>query len=229
MGQAIAEVLPFAVGVAVVPIPVIAVILMLFSARARVNGPVFVFGWVAGLAAAFVVVYGIADAVGAGTDERASDGVSWLSIVLGVALLLLALRTWRTRPGPDVTTEPPRWMAGIDGLQPGKALGLGALLAAANPKNLILILGAAAGLAQLGVSTGDALWGLVAFVVVGSLSVATPVVYYLVGGAGARSSLEDLKAWLGLHDEAIMAVLFVVFGVVLLSQGLAPLTGSRSS
>lgn len=41
MGQGISEVLPFAIGVAVVPIPVIAVIVMLFSSRARVNGTVF--------------------------------------------------------------------------------------------------------------------------------------------------------------------------------------------
>ena len=42
MGQGISEVLPFAVGVAIVPVPIIAVILMLFSQRARINGPLFV-------------------------------------------------------------------------------------------------------------------------------------------------------------------------------------------
>ena len=56
MSQAIAEVLPFAIGVAIVPIPIIAVILMLFSARARVNGPLFLLGWVAGLTALFLLV-----------------------------------------------------------------------------------------------------------------------------------------------------------------------------
>ena len=39
MGQGISEVLTFAVGVAISPVPIIAVILMLFSQRARVNGP----------------------------------------------------------------------------------------------------------------------------------------------------------------------------------------------
>ena len=41
MGQGISEVLTFAVGVAISPVPIIAVILMLVSARARVNGPLF--------------------------------------------------------------------------------------------------------------------------------------------------------------------------------------------
>ena len=35
MGQGISEVLPFAVGVAISPVPIIAVILVLFSSRAR--------------------------------------------------------------------------------------------------------------------------------------------------------------------------------------------------
>ena len=40
-GEGIGEVLTFAIGVAISPVPIIAVILMLFSQRARVNGPVF--------------------------------------------------------------------------------------------------------------------------------------------------------------------------------------------
>jgi len=50
MGQAISEVLTFAVGVAISPMPIIAVILMLFSQRAKVNGPAFLLGWVLALA-----------------------------------------------------------------------------------------------------------------------------------------------------------------------------------
>ena len=38
MGQAIASILPFAVGIMVSPIPIVAVILMLFTKRATVNG-----------------------------------------------------------------------------------------------------------------------------------------------------------------------------------------------
>ena len=50
MGQGISEVLPFAIGIAISPVPIIAVILILFSTRARVNGPAFLLGWVVGIA-----------------------------------------------------------------------------------------------------------------------------------------------------------------------------------
>ncbi|MFM8305382.1 MAG: GAP family protein, partial [Actinomycetota bacterium] len=112
-----------------------------------------------------------------------------------------------------------RWMAGVDGFTPVKAGGLGAVLGAVNPKNLALALGAALGLAQLGGSSGDAVAGLVAFVVVASSTTALAVGYRLVGGAAARARLEDARAWLVTHSDAVTAVLFLVFGVVLLAQG----------
>ena len=49
MGQGISEVLTYAVGVAITVSAIIAVILMLFSQRARVNGPLFLLGWVVAL------------------------------------------------------------------------------------------------------------------------------------------------------------------------------------
>ena len=82
----------------------------------------------------------------------------------------------------------PKWMAGIDAFSPVKALALGVLLAGVNPKNLLLTLAAAVGLAQLGISTTDAVVSLLVFVVVASLTIAGPVVYYLVGGRMRRPS-----------------------------------------
>jgi hypothetical protein len=52
MDNAIEHSAPLAIGIALSPILVIAVLLMLTSRRARVNGPVFVAGWLAGLGAA---------------------------------------------------------------------------------------------------------------------------------------------------------------------------------
>ena len=118
----------------------------------------------------------------------------------------------------------PKWMAGVDSFTPGKAFGLAVLLAAVNPKNLLLTVGAAAGLAQLGLSTGDAVGSIVVFVIVGSLTIAVPVVYYLVGGEHARTELDRMKSWLAVHNAAIMVVLFVVFGVDLIAKGVPPLS-----
>lgn len=61
MGQGISEVIVYAVGVSISLMSIIAVTLMLFSKRARVNGPVFVAGWVLALAVVSGLAYVLAD------------------------------------------------------------------------------------------------------------------------------------------------------------------------
>ena len=224
MGRGISEVLPFAIGVAISPIPIIAVILMLFSKRAEVNGPVFLLGWVLGLSVVVVVVYGIAHAANAATDSTTSDSVSWIKVGLGVVLLGAARRQYAKRPRPGVEPAMPKWMGTVDDMKPGAAFLLGIVCSAVNPKNLILAGGAAAGVAQANDSVGDAVVALLVFVVVASLSVGGAVAYNLIGGENARTHLDDLKAWLTVHNAAVMAVLFLVFGVVLIAKGLDLLT-----
>ena len=224
MGQGISEVLTFAIGVAISPVPIIAVILMLFSQRARVNGSVFLAGWVLALGLVSIVVYTLSSSNDASTSSSTSDTISWGKIVIGVLFLLLAGRQWKSRPAPGAEPEMPKWMAGVDTLSPAKALGLGVLLAGVNPKNLLLTAGAASGLAQLGLSTTDVVVSIVVFVILGSLTIAGPVVYYLVGGESAKGALTELKGWLGAHNAAVMTVLFLVFGVDLIAKGLGPLS-----
>ena len=224
MGKGISEVLTFAVGVAISPVPIIAVTLMLFSQRARVNGLMFLLGWVLALAIVSGVAYAAADQANAATDSTTSDTIAWGRIVFGVLLLLLAARNWRTRPAPGIEPEMPKWMAGIDALKPVKALGLGLLLAGVNPKNLMLAAAAGAGLATLGLSSANAVGSLIVFVVIASVTIAGPVVYCLLGGDHAKAKLDEMKNWLALHNNAVMAVLFLVFGAKLIADGLPPLT-----
>ena len=182
MGQGISEILTFAIGVAISPVPIIAVILMLFSQRAKVNGPAFLLGWVVALAGVSTVVYVLAHDGNVATSSTAADSVSWGKIVLGVVLLAFARRNWRRRPGPGDQPEMPKWLATVESTSPLKAFGLAVALAAINPKNLILTLGAASGLAQLGLTTSDAVVAIAVFVAIASLSILVPVLYAFVGG-----------------------------------------------
>jgi Sap, sulfolipid-1-addressing protein len=221
MNEGISTVLAFAVGVAISPVPIIAVILMLFSQRARINGPLFMAGWMVALALVSGLAYYAAVQGGASTSTSTDSATSWGKILFGILFLIMAVRTWRKRPAPGTEAPMPKWMAGIDALKPGKALTFGLILAGLNVKNLLLSLAAGAGLAALGLSTGEAVGSLVVFVAVGSLTIAGPVVWYLLGGEKAKTTLNELKGWLAAHNDAVMAVLFLVFGVDLISKGLA--------
>jgi Sap, sulfolipid-1-addressing protein len=223
MLKGISEILPSAVGVAISPVPIIAVTLMLFSRRARVNGPAFLVGWVVALVIVSGVAYGLADQADAATDSATADTIAWGSVAFGVLFLLLGVGTWPQRPAPGAQHDLPKWMGGIDALTPGKALGLGLLLAGVSPKNLMLAAAAGAGLATLGLSAGDAVGSLIVFVLIGSITIGAPVLYYLFGGAGAGDRLAELKNWLAVHNDAVMTVLFLVLGAKLIADGLSPL------
>ncbi len=65
---------------------------------------------------------------------------------------------------------------------------------------------------------------LVVFVIIASLTIATPVVYYLLAGDQAKARVDELKDWLAQHTDAVMAVLFLVFGAKPVADGLPPLS-----
>src|SRR4051794_2515857 len=110
MGEAIGQVLSFGVGVALSPIPIIGVVLMLGTPRARSNGPAFILGWIVGLAAVGTVVLLISSGADASEQGQPADWVNVLKLVLGILVLLVALRQWRGRPHAGEQAEVPKWM-----------------------------------------------------------------------------------------------------------------------
>jgi threonine/homoserine/homoserine lactone efflux protein len=223
MGQTIGDVLPLAVGVAASPIPIIAVILMLFSGRARANSLAFLFGWVVGIVIVCAFFVWLAGTQDLSTGGQPSTLASSIKFLLGVLLLLAGVKQWRSRPEPGADVKMPGWMQRIDSLKPGAALGLGFLLSAVNPKNLLLIVGAAVTIAQSSLSTTDDAITIAVFTVIGSFTVALPTLAYLVLGERAQPSLDRAKSWLSVNNTAVMAVLFLVFGFTLLGKGLGGL------
>ena len=225
MGQAIGQCLSFGVGVAISPVPIIAVVLMLATSRGRINGPAFLLGWVAGLAILGTVVLLVSSGADASSRGGPATWVSVLKLVLGAAGLLGAVAQWRGRPKGDEAPKLPKWMSAMDQLTAGKALGMGALLSALNPKNLLITVGAAAGIAQTGISAGEQAVALAIFVVIASLGVGAPVAIFFVLGERAAKLLAEMKDWMGAHNAAIMTVLFLVLGTKLIGDGISGLTG----
>lgn len=224
MTSVLSDILPLAIGVLLSPLPVVAVILMLFGARAHSTGPAFVGGWIAGLVAveALVVLVGSAGEAGSGESAR---WASALQLLLGVGLLFLAYRSWEKRPREGESPSAPKWMQAVDAFTPLKAAGLGALLSGVNPKNLLLNAGAATAVAKAALPAGQTVAALAVFAVIATIGVAVPVVYYLVGGEDAVSTLDGWKRWLAANNAIVMAVLLLILGVKLFAEGLAALVG----
>jgi threonine/homoserine/homoserine lactone efflux protein len=223
MADAIGQLLPLAVGVSLSPVPIIAVVLMLGTPSGRVNGPLFVLGWVVGLAVVGTIVLLAASGADANDAGEPATWVDWLKLGLGVLLLLVAVKQWRGRPRPGEGAALPKWMRTIDKFTPARAFAIAAALSGINPKNLLLTVGAAAAIAQTGVDTADQAIALAVFVLVGTLGPALPVAIYFALGARAKHILDELKLWLAAHNAAIMAVLCLVIGAKLIGDGISGL------
>jgi threonine/homoserine/homoserine lactone efflux protein len=223
MAEAIGQVLSLGVGVALSPVPIIAVVLMLGTPRGRVNGPAFVLGWIVGLSVVGTIVLVVAGGAGANEGAEPATWVDVLKIVLGVLLALVAVRQWRGRPREGAAGELPKWMRAIDTFTPGRSFAIAAALSGVNPKNLLLTVGAAAAIAQTGADTADQAIALAVFIAVGTLGPGLPVAIYFVLGARARRILDELKLWMAGHNAAIMAVLCLVIGAKLIGDGITGL------
>ncbi len=218
LGEAIGSILGSAAGVAVSPVPVIAVILMLFSHRAPANALAFSLGWVLALALVGTLVL-LADPGGSGGEPSTPGGV--LKLVIGAVFLLLAGRQWRTRPTEGEEPSLPGWMETVDGFSPARSFGLALLLAGVNPKNLGLTLSAASSLGAYDLTATAEAVALVVYVLLASVSILGPVVYYYVDGSSAQSALREARSWLTANNHTVMTVLLLVLGAKTLGEGLA--------
>jgi threonine/homoserine/homoserine lactone efflux protein len=220
MGSAIGQSLPVAVGVLISPLPIVAVVLMLVSRRAKVNATAFLLGWFLSVA---VVALVVAVLVGsASTDDGGPPAwAAWVKVVLGILLVLLAVRQWRGRPRAGVEPETPKWMQAIDAFTPVRAFGLAVLLSAVNPKNLLLVVSGGAAIAGASSDTSDQVVAAIVFAVVASIGVGTPVVIDVAMGQRAAAVLDELKGWMVQNNAVIMAVLLLVIGAKMLGDGIS--------
>lgn len=223
MSEAIGQVLSFGVGVALSPAPIIAVVLMLGTPRARVNGPAFLLGWLLGLAAAGTAVLLLASGANASDGGAPATWVGVVKLVLGALLLLVAVRQFRGRPRGEDEPALPSWMRAIDAFAPPKAAAAGVVLSALNPKNLLLTVGAAAAIAQTGAGAGDQAVALAVFVALGTIGPGLPVAIYFGMGGRATELLARLKGWMAGNNAVIMAVLCLVIGAKLIGDGISAL------
>ena len=225
MGTVVASILPLAIGVALSPLPIVAVILMLFSKNARGTSLGFLLGWILGLSVVSLAVVLIANPAQQATGGTASPLSAIVHLLLAVLFFFLAYRNGTKRPKPGEQSEMPKWMSGIDSMTPGKALGLGVVLSGVNPKNLALAVSAGVVIASAGLNSAQTIMVLVIFIVLGSITVAAPVIVALVLGDKAAPTLNSWKASLIQNNATIMMVLFIVFGSVMLGKGLGALIG----
>ncbi|MFC9282837.1 GAP family protein [Streptomyces collinus] len=214
--------LPAALAVALSPFPLIGIVLILSGAHGRRNGLFFAAGWITGLAAAATLVAVLLD--GADDPDSPSSAIAdWGRVLAGGTLIVLGARKWCNRPRAGEQTPPPRWMASLEDATAARALLLGALLAAANPKNLVLTASAAASIVEADAHDIGLTAAVAAFVLIASSTVLGAVGIHLAGGHRAATFLDSIREFMVANNTGITVIVLLLLGASILGDGLSGL------
>ena len=220
MGPVIGEVLPYALGIAISPVPVIAVILLLMSSRARSTSVAFLWGWLAGILVAIVIFTALSSIIPQADPDASNPIGGVIKLVLGLLLLFLAVREWMSRPKEGEDAKLPRWMTAIDSLTSARAFGLAFALAAVNPKNLLLAIGAGYVVGGAELTIGELVVATLIFVLIAASTVLIPVLGFVITGDRARAPLTNMRMWLVANNATITAIVLLVLAATLIGKGI---------
>lgn len=216
--------LPLIVGAAVLPLWIIAALLLLRGEGGVIKASAFAAG-----AMTVRVLQGIlfGYVFGAAADASGDVGskliASTLLLVVGILLLITAIKKWHSEDDPDA--PPPKWMASLSGLSALKACGIGALWMAIAIKQWVFTLSAIEFIteAKLG-QTASGLAYLV-FVVAAQSLVLAPIVIAAVVPSQSAKMLEAMQGWLERHNRVITMTVSSIFGMWFFWKGITGLLG----
>lgn len=213
-----------AIAIAISPFPIIGVVLVLGSRGAHANAAAFLAGWLGGMLAAG----GFALLLLGGSDASAdAEPAAWLAAVMlvgGVIVIAAGLKQWRDRPRRGEEVPVPGWMERAERFAPREAAALGVVLAAVNPKNLLLVVAAAASIGATGAAADAQLAALLAFTAIATIGCGTPIALFYALGERSERTVAGLRAWMEAHSSVILTVILLVIGAKLIGDALSGLT-----
>jgi threonine/homoserine/homoserine lactone efflux protein len=221
MPEVIGDIIPFGVGVALSPVPIIAVLLLVMAPVGARGGVLFLIARVLAFAAMTALFAWASDFIDDAAGSTTPAAV--LRLLVGATLVVGAVVKWRRRPHADDEPKLPGWMRSIDGTGPGGAFRLGLVLTVANPKEIAFAAGAGLTIGGAMLGAGEMVLAGAVFVLLACLSVAIPVLAVLVGGERMSPILAEARAWLLRNNAIVMAIVLLVIGAMLIGSGISGL------
>ena len=218
MIEALKDAFPMSLGLALSPFPLIAIIIILMTPKAKSNSLWFLLGWIFG-------IYGIGLLVliipGLGSNNEIPSIYSGgIRIALGLSLLIYAFKTWLNRPrsGDEIVT--PKLFLSIDRFGLRKSMLTGFLFSAANVKNMAF---SAAGTVRINQSlpgNESVFIALLLFSLIGSLTLIFPVIIYAFTEKKIEPTFLIWKKWLIKNNAILLVFMLGIIGLILVKGGI---------
>jgi hypothetical protein len=204
-----------ALAITLEPIPLTAFMLVLMSQGGVRKGAAFIFGWLLSLAAVIAITVLFTGNKPPKPSTAPSLAAIAVKILIGVALVVIALRR-RARMGqPKKPKKTPKWQTGIDNMSPWVAIGLAPLV---QPWGLV-----AAGVATITEAKLSSLESYVAVFLFALLSTGVYLVMEIYAGfrpERAQSILTGIRTWIDTHTDQVIIIVSLGLGLWLVGKSI---------
>ena len=210
---------PMALGIALSPGPVLAVVVLLMTPLAKTSAPSFLWGWLLGILGVGTLVILLPGVVA--SHGGLSDTTGIVKIILGFLLLILIFPIWKKRPKSGDLMKVPKIFQGIDKFGITKSFIAGFLSSALSLKVIALTASGAAHIDTTSlVDYFETLIGLFLFSLVASFTLILPIIVYFLSPKKMEQIGLKLKAWLITYYTIIIVTMLLIFGLLLIYIGL---------
>jgi threonine/homoserine/homoserine lactone efflux protein len=207
----------FLIGLAVAldPLPFTAFLIVLPSRRGVVKGAAFVFGWLVSLAIVVTITV-----LATGNNPPKPTTVPSLAslavkIVIGVVLVMIAIRHIRARSRPKPPKKPPKWQEHVDSMSPWFALALAPTL-----QPWVLIGAGAATVVEAKLSSWESFLALFLYCVLASSSYLAMELYAVFRPSQSQALLTKFRTWIDTHTDQGIIVGSLLIGLWLIANSI---------
>ena len=210
---------PMALGIALSPTPVLAVVVLLMTPQAKTSAPAFLTGWLMGILVVGTFIILLPGVVA--SHGGLSDTTGIVKTILGFALLITAIPIWIKRPKPGDPFKAPKIFQGIHNFGMRKSFIVGFLTSGLSIKIIALTASGAAHIDTTDlVDHTETLVGVFLFSLVASFTLILPIIVYFLSPKKMDQFNMKLKTWLMKHYTIILVTMLLIFGILLMYIGL---------
>ncbi len=189
--------------------------IVLLSAKSRPRGAIaFVAGWVASILITGGLIIGLYKGADSKPGPSAANAMLVVQLALGVLLLAMAARKWRSQVAADPSAEP-KWLRALDRMRPIVAFGLGMFWV-----NLVFVVAAAIAVADADLSRTDAALAYLFYALLATLGVAAILAVYYADQARAQERLAGMRSWVTRNNSGVVSAMIAAVGLAFIVRGL---------
>jgi len=221
MGQAFGQLLPIALAAAVSSAPITAMILILLSPKRDEAAIPFLIGWVLGAAVVLIVATLAAQTLPDSRPRQPQTAIGVLEILIGAALIVLAILALRRRHEGE-NGQMPKWARAIGSFGAARSFEIGLALNV-RPKGLLLTAAASLTLRSAAIGFEGTVFLIAVYTAIATSTVTAPIVASRVSPDRMEPRLIAARGWLTANGSVVTALIMIMIGVVVLGAGLGRL------